>query len=425
MRYIYKYILFSISAVLFAGCSEEVGDIRLYIGNEEVNVITLDGKRYLVDETYTEEIDKGLTYTFIQLKDEANPMVAHAVELDLLVNPDLKIQTLIGNDSLRGLETPLSMAKRNSKDGKEVLVAINGGFFNMNDPSIPENLRSIPLGGEVKSNLVIHDPDWDWQTSIWFNKDNGPNMERLEFGGTVIAANQAETSLTGVNRSRNAQYMILFNSYNGASTRANTWGGEVLLKPVDGDWETLSSYENVKCEVIKKEIGVHTGTDGDMEIPKGHIVLSGHGAKCDFLQDNLFVGDIVTINASMKTVGDGTLRPEIANLISAQSIILRDGAVLSVDDPINTGTHPRTAVGYSNSGTKIYFVVVEGRLEGRSIGLTTRQLAGVLTYVGADNGVNLDGGGSSCMVIKNEVINQLSDGSARPVIDGLSIVKTK
>lgn len=421
MRYIYKYILFSISAIVFAGCSEEVGDVELFIGNEEVKVITLDGKRLRVDETYTEVIDEGLTYTFIQIKDEANLMVAHAVELDLLANPDLKVQTWIGHDSLRGLETPLAMSQRKSN----VLVAINGGFFNTNSESIPENLRSIPLGGEVKSGMVVHDPDWDWQTSIWFNKDNGPNMEKLEFGGNVIAANQVETSITGVNRSRNAQNLILFNSYNGATTRANTWGGEVLLKPENGDWETLSSYENVKCKVIKKEIGVHTGTDGNMEIPKGHIVLSGHGAKCDFLENNLFVDDIVTINASMKTIGDGTLRPEIENLVCAQSIILKDGSVLTVDNSINKEKHPRTAVGYSNSGTKIYFVVVEGRLEGRSIGLTTRELAGVLTYLGADNGVNLDGGGSSCMVVKNEIINQLSDGSARAVIDGLSIVRSK
>lgn len=423
MRYINKYILLPAFIILFAGCSEEVGDIELFLGTEEVEVITLDNVRYRIDETYTEEVDKGLKYTFIQIKNEKLPMVAHVIEFDLLENPALKVETCIGKDSLRGLETPSAMAQRKSVNGKDVLVAINGGFFNTNSESIPEHLRNIPLGGEVASKMVVHDPDWDWQPSIWFDNSSSPSMGSVEFGGSVIAANNVEIAITGVNRFRDSGFMILFNSYNGVSTRANTWGGEVLLKPVEGDWETLSSYQNVKCEVIKKEIGVHTGTDGNMAIPKGHIVLSGHGVSNTFLENNVFEGDIITVNASMKSVSDGSLLPDIENLVCAQSIILRSGTVQTIDNSINTATHPRTAVGYSSSGTKIYFVVVEGRLEGRSIGLTTKQLAGVLLYMGAANGVNLDGGGSSCMVVNKKIVNQLSDGSERAVIDGLLIVK--
>ncbi|MFW5769467.1 MAG: phosphodiester glycosidase family protein [Spirochaetota bacterium] len=72
--------------------------------------------------------------------------------------------------------------------------------------------------------------------------------------------------------------------------------------------------------------------------------------------------------------------------------------------------HPRTGVGVSRSGRILYMVVIDGRNPVSSIGATETELAEWLAYFGARDGINLDGGGSSTMVIadgegKAQIIN--------------------
>lgn len=64
--------------------------------------------------------------------------------------------------------------------------------------------------------------------------------------------------------------------------------------------------------------------------------------------------------------------------------------------------HPRTGVGISRSGRILYFVIIDGRNPASSIGTTEAELAAWLVYFGAREGLNLDGGGSSTMVVADE-----------------------
>ncbi|MDY3331814.1 MAG: phosphodiester glycosidase family protein [Pelistega sp.] len=68
--------------------------------------------------------------------------------------------------------------------------------------------------------------------------------------------------------------------------------------------------------------------------------------------------------------------------------------------------HPRTAVGLSKDKRYLYMVVVEGRLDNFK-GYTLTQLAKLFQGLGVPHAINLDGGGSSTMVIKNRRVNQL------------------
>ncbi|MFI0434230.1 MAG: phosphodiester glycosidase family protein [Parachlamydiaceae bacterium] len=67
--------------------------------------------------------------------------------------------------------------------------------------------------------------------------------------------------------------------------------------------------------------------------------------------------------------------------------------------------HPRTAVGIRDSGEWI-FVVVDGRFYGFLGGMTMKELAELMVELGCVEALNLDGGGSSTMVIDGVVINQ-------------------
>ncbi|MDO4697951.1 MAG: phosphodiester glycosidase family protein [Pasteurellaceae bacterium] len=73
---------------------------------------------------------------------------------------------------------------------------------------------------------------------------------------------------------------------------------------------------------------------------------------------------------------------------------------------IFTGKHPRTMVGLDNKRQWLYLVVVEGRqLNYR--GMTMDELAELATQIGLTQAVNLDGGGSSTMVVNQQRVSRL------------------
>lgn len=63
--------------------------------------------------------------------------------------------------------------------------------------------------------------------------------------------------------------------------------------------------------------------------------------------------------------------------------------------------HPRTALGVTGDGT-LLVMIVDGRQPGRSEGVTQMELAELLVAEGATLAVNLDGGGSTTLVIRDE-----------------------
>lgn len=122
-------------------------------------------------------------------------------------------------------------------------------------------------------------------------------------------------------------------------------------------------------------------------------------------------------------------------LEGAPALIVHNKIIENVNQLENVGEnfvenrHPRTAVGVKEDGHWI-FVVVDGRQPRKSVGMTLHELASYMRQLGCTDALNLDGGGSSTMVIKNKVINNPSGdpkrGEApqeRPVATAILIFK--
>jgi hypothetical protein len=118
--------------------------------------------------------------------------------------------------------------------------------------------------------------------------------------------------------------------------------------------------------------------------------------------------------------------------VGGRPILLRGGAIPAGVDSggtFATSRHPRTAVGIARSGQRLILVTVDGRQKPYSDGMTLREIAEAMRALGADDAINLDGGGSTTMVIANaagvpSVVNKPSDpGGERPVGNALAIVR--
>jgi len=86
--------------------------------------------------------------------------------------------------------------------------------------------------------------------------------------------------------------------------------------------------------------------------------------------------------------------------------------------------HPRTAVGHDPATGRLWLVVVDGRQSPHSAGMTLPELTALMEALGARDALNLDGGGSSVMVVLGSARNRPSDEAGeRPVVNALAVVR--
>jgi len=103
----------------------------------------------------------------------------------------------------------------------------------------------------------------------------------------------------------------------------------------------------------------------------------------------------------------------------------RVGDLGVADQPTFAGSRqPRTAVGYAPGTQRLWMVVVDGRQAPYSVGMSLPELTGLLEAFGATEALNLDGGGSSVMVVGGVARNRPSDEKGeRPVVNALAVVR--
>jgi exopolysaccharide biosynthesis protein len=108
--------------------------------------------------------------------------------------------------------------------------------------------------------------------------------------------------------------------------------------------------------------------------------------------------------------------------VSGRYRLLEDGKVVVPGHTSSFfGRHPRTVVGLAQDGV-IKLVTIDGRRT-TSVGATLRESAEVLRALGAHDAMNLDGGGSTAMVVGSRLVNRPSGAEERKVSDALVLVR--
>jgi hypothetical protein len=120
-------------------------------------------------------------------------------------------------------------------------------------------------------------------------------------------------------------------------------------------------------------------------------------------------------------------------VVGGLPMLMRDGAIDPQVDSSGAagfrGPNPRTAVGVGADGRRLLLVTIDGRQAGYSAGTTLRETAELLRALGARDAINLDGGGSTTMVVRDaaggfRIANRPSDAAGeRPVANALAVVR--
>lgn len=114
----------------------------------------------------------------------------------------------------------------------------------------------------------------------------------------------------------------------------------------------------------------------------------------------------------LKQPDNGWKNAEFQNILSAGPLLIFESNIQNFNnDPFHQNRHPRTAVATTND-RRLYLVTIDGR-SFQSYGMTISELALFLMKLEAEYALNLDGGGSTTMWIKemegNGIVNFPSD----------------
>ena len=333
--------------------------------------------------------------------DPAGPFAINLVTVELAAPS--RIDLALALDVLPGQETTSSMARR-----RGATVAVNGDYVD-------------PAG----AGRPIHAFAWDGRLlqtpKLLGNNHAVDDAETAVFMGRPIVQLVAEAPRTGlslavvqVNRGAPAGDEVAMFTPEGATleqppataTSARLRAARPAGVRADGWAETA---------YVVEAVGQLGGP-----VPAGTVVLSTPptGAAAPALAA-LEPGDPVTVAWSFAAW------PGILETSGGNPTLVRNGRVLGGNVDGTTPFHrrnPRTAVGATADG-RLLIVTVDGRQPGHSVGMSLRELAELFVRLGARSAINLDGGGSTTMVIDGTVVNRVSDPQERRVPTALLVLR--
>jgi hypothetical protein len=112
--------------------------------------------------------------------------------------------------------------------------------------------------------------------------------------------------------------------------------------------------------------------------------------------------------------------PGVLYAVGGAPLMLQDGQIVGQCNSA-CGSQPRTGIGVT-AGGRILLVVIDGRQPRWSLGPTLNEFAHIMKDLGAVTALNMDGGGSSSMVVESEVVNRPSDGHQRLISNAVLVL---
>lgn len=149
-------------------------------------------------------------------------------------------------------------------------------------------------------------------------------------------------------------------------------------------------------------------------VPRGGQTLVGIGSGAAWLREHGAPGRTLTVSSRVTDPEGRRVETSGASVLGAGPALVRRGhtwinaAANGMSPGAVRSRAPRTVVGVRGDGA-LLLVVFDGRRPGVSEGVSLTEAADILVSMGAEDAMNLDGGGSSTMVVQDRVRNSPSD----------------
>jgi hypothetical protein len=342
-----------------------------------------------VDSLARRPVAGGVEY--FEVRVPSGPWAIHIVEVDREACRPVLRSAKAG--------PPSTERARTSALAAGALAGVNGDFF-----ALP---AGTTVGADVSAGVTRAGPGLRPAFAL---------LPSDLFAGTLVtrgwvAAPGDTLAVTQVNRplAGDAQHPPL-----GGATQLTAWIGSetpidslavlVLVRPIAGDARAGRGV-------------IRAMTDGLDPRPLAGLAFA---TQDEAWTDRRSPGDTISWEVGViAAAGSESVREAVGGF----PLLLLDGrdalaAAAGVSEGFGAARHPRTALGWNDR--HLFLVVVDGRQAPYSDGMTLAELRDLFLRIGADTAINLDGGGSSALVVRGHVVNRPSDREGeRPVGNAL------
>ena len=343
------------------------------------------------------EVHPGVEYAKVTRVIDGKNVNFDLLRLDL---KKVRLDVVHAMDSAIGTETTSSLAKRHN-----AVAAINAGFFRLDDSIFAgDNVGYLTIDGYVWS-----EPTMERGAIGIINRRKKTEVffDRWSFAGYLrVKSGDRPDVLMGLNREINGDEVVAYTPAFG--TRA----------PRTGDVRLVIRKGRVVGECLDA-----------CEIPRNGFVLVGNGARSNILKQ-LETGDRIQTVWDIVSKNNAYPSYRIEDAVAGVPLLIRNGKIditwkeEGASKSFVETRHPRTAVANLKDG-KFLMLTADGRSDASS-GIDLYDLADFLLELGAVDALNLDGGGSTTMVLDDKVVNHPADKSGeRKIGDALIVTLRK
>ena len=317
----------------------------------------------------------------------------------------------IREGSTTTLSSVMNIAKDyEAKTGRKVMLAANGDYFY----NTGANVDSY-----VQNGIVITKGNMASKNCIGFDNNGKVVIGRMtEVDSRIVIYNdENEAQLFEIDRFNQQPAAGEIAIYNVAGTYTVSNAGALVVKASSTN---LTAYPVWGTDYTMTATGVHETKT--FTIKSGQYAIVYTAEHNDIFGKHAYGKPVDLVEIPMGDYEGCTW------VLGGYDAIVNTFTVKTDchDDNSGNGSAPRTFIGFKEDGTG-FICVVDGRYAGGSIGITVEQEAQLAGVLGAQFALELDGGGSSTMVVRiNDTLtlrNTPSDGSMRSVSNAIMLVE--
>ena len=411
------------------------GATRLSWGEDIATAAWGDGWRMPSEEEIDELLD-SCTWTYSTYKGVRGYVVTASEKAGgrsiFFPLPGYQVGTAVNHRDIRGIYWGSQLSGKNSDYGVTLFVneetagrgqmhrylgaavrpvCVTGGSSQQAaDRTFPD------VAGILSASKIIADVAWESTTDL------AEGVKVTDMVATLSSGHPETIHIITADLEQEGLHMHVARPDNSLEIPAGEWPRQTLSAMA----AALDSDDDKVVAMVNSSFW-HTSTF----TPRGPVHSAGNVLWSEFQpttkQGLSYVG---YTTAGVMRIGDSeeysvTSPGVFTDLTGSGLILVRKGKAQS--DFTDVDREPRTAIGYTQDNY-LYLMVVDGRNPGISEGVTMEDMAAIFVSLGCYAAVNVDGGGSSQMLVRTpgtdsfKIHNSPSDGAERPVIDAWAVM---
>ncbi len=446
---IFMFITFLVLSILIIPQND---DIPLSAQEQKESEVEQQAKFYGLSKR--SKLAPGVEYKRYMFSVGEKYIIAHVIEAEIS-NPDYKVAILKADDNTSSVEKLHSMIDDYDTTGAYLILgAVNGSFW--------RSYTNQPMGPTIINGEVVELKSFKTWSSAFFDKENKMYIDAFHTKCIIRTNKHIIDTAFYANRREESDGIVIYNSYVGdrvpyISPISVKRAFDEAMKDAEFKDETERRFDTIR---FKKELAVMQRNNSyDFKAPKislryldkpalnkeiACVVTSYKRSGSMTVPEN---GCILTFGSDidkrkipkkgekvfLRYSSDEMDSIEFYNGLCGTPRLVRNGFAspevmrenLRNKRFIN-GTLKRTAIGTNRNKNKIYLVATQGGGGDNITGATLKQLAFIMRRVGAYDALNLDGGGSTVMVINDRnVLSKNCPECSRSLSVGIGIARRK